>query len=118
MRIGELSKRTSLSRDTIRLYERSGLISSVPSKSSSNNYRDYPDETALTLELIGEAQAAGFTLAELRLFIATLQNSSDPGFNSDRFLADKIHEVEATIEKSKRFLKTLHKTRAALATPG
>ena len=81
MRIGELSKRTSVSRDAIRFYERNGLITSQPSASASNNYRVYPEDTALTLELIREAQAAGFSLSELRLFIDTLRNSSDPDFD-------------------------------------
>lgn len=118
MRIGELAKQTSVSRDTIRFYERHGLITSRPSVSSSNNYRIYPKDAALTLELIREAQAAGFTLAELRLFIATLQNSSDPDFDSDTFLEEKINEVERTIDRSMRFLQTLKLTRDALNVSG
>lgn len=118
MRIGELAKQSSVSRDTIRLYERHGLISSRPSGSPSNNYRIYPDEAALTLELIREAKAAGFTLAELRQFIATLENSSDPDFDSDAFLDRKISEVERTIAQSRRFLRTLKQTKDALNIAG
>lgn len=118
MRIGELAKQSSVSRDTIRLYERHGLISSRPSSSPSNNYRIYPDDAALTLDLIREAKAAGFTLAELRQFIATLENAADPDFDSDAFLDRKISEVECTIAQSRRFLRTLRQTKDALNVAG
>lgn len=114
MRIGELAKQTSVSRDTIRFYERHGLITSRPSASLSNNYRIYSEDAVPTLDLIREAQAAGFTLAELRQFITTLQNSSDPDFDSDAFLDRKIAEVERTIAQSRRFLRTLRQTKDAL----
>ena len=115
MRIGELSKRTTLSRDTIRLYERYGLIASEPSKSASNNYREYPEGTDLTLELIGDAQAAGLTLADLRQFLDATQDLSAPDFDGEDFLEQKIKMVEATIARSKRFLSTLKQAKDALS---
>ncbi len=114
MRIGELSQRTSVSRDTIRFYERSGLIGSRPSGSRTNSYRDYPEQTALTLELIREAQAAGFTLDELRTFIAQLESAPSDGFDGEAFLEEKIRDVEQTIRRSKRFLRTLRMAKQAL----
>lgn len=115
MRIGELSKRTDLSRDTIRLYERYGLIASEPSQSASNNYREYPEGTDLTLELIGDAQAAGLTLADLRQFLNATEDLSAANFDGEAFLEQKIKMVEATITRSKRFLVTLKQTRDALS---
>jgi len=44
MRIGELAKRSEVSRDTIRFYERNGLIFSMPSDSGTNSYREYFEE--------------------------------------------------------------------------
>ena len=117
MRIGELAARCDMSRDTIRFYERQGLIRSRPGDSATNNYRDYPDESVVTLDLVREAKAAGFTLAELRLFIGQLEMSGAEDFDGDAFLAAKIAEVEATIERSQRFLATLKQTQKALATP-
>jgi DNA-binding transcriptional MerR regulator len=115
MRIGELSKRTSVSRDTIRFYERNGLIKSRPSASATNSYRDYSEDAELTLELIREAQAAGFTLEELRRFIAQLEASPSDGFDGEAFLEQKIREVKQKIRRSKRFLRTLRMTKQALA---
>ncbi len=113
MRIGELAKRTGLSRDTIRFYERRGLIVSEPESGGTNSYRSYPEEAVLTLELIREAQDAGMTLADLTVFMA--QVGADDSEDGEAFLDAKIAEVEARIARSQRFLKTLRQTRAALA---
>ena len=115
MRIGELSRRVGLSRDAIRLYERRGLISSAPGGEATNNYRTYPEDAVMTLELIRDAQAAGVTLADLAILIGQISAADGDDFDGDAFLAEKIEEVERRIEQSSRFLDTLKQTRAALA---
>lgn len=115
MRIGELARRASVSRDTIRFYEKKGLIASLPGSSSTNNYRDYPESTVLTLELIKEARAAGMTLADLTIFIAQLEALSGTEFDGEDFLQTKIEDVEQNIRRSKKFLETLKATKKALA---
>ena len=115
MRIGELSRRVGLSRDAIRLYERRGLISSTPGGEATNNYRTYPEDAVMTLELIRDAQAAGVTLADLAILIGQISAADGDDFDGDAFLAEKIEEVERRIEQSSRFLDTLKQTRAALA---
>ncbi|WP_298818188.1 MerR family transcriptional regulator [uncultured Roseibium sp.] len=116
MRIGELARRADLSRDTIRFYEKKGLIRSVPSAGASNDYRDYSEETLFTLELITEAQAAGFTIADLRTFFRQLENAHEEDFEGEVFLQQKIEDVEETIRRSRRFLKTLKEAKAALVS--
>ena len=69
MLIGELSKKTGLSRDTIRFYEREGLIEAeTPVRKGffSNSYKDYTETVATTLFFIQRAKTLGFTLAEIR----------------------------------------------------
>lgn len=114
MRIGELSRRVGVSRDAIRLYERRGLIQSNPDESGANNYRVYPEDAVLTVELIRDAQAAGVTLADLSILIGQLAAAEGDDFDGDAFLAAKIAEVEARIAQSQRFLDTLKTTRQAL----
>jgi len=64
MRIGELAKISGLAPSRIRFYEASGLIRSVERK--ANGYRDYAPDTQWVLEIITGAQAAGFSLEEIR----------------------------------------------------
>ncbi len=114
MRIGELSKRSGLSRDTLRFYERQGLIASTPEPGASNSYRDYSDETLITLDWIAEAQSAGMTLADLTILLSQLEADGGEDFDGFAFLDAKIAEVEARIAQSRKFVATLRQTRAAL----
>lgn len=62
MRIGELAVATGLSNDTLRFYEKRGLLAA---RRSSNGYRDYPPEAVDWLRYVRTAQKLGFTLAEI-----------------------------------------------------
>jgi len=65
MLIGQLSRRTGFSKDTIRYYEKIALITvSAPRKGSS--YKDYPEELVHTLHAIRKYKDLGFTLEEIR----------------------------------------------------
>lgn len=67
MKIGELAQRTGLAASRIRFYERIGLLQTV--ERQPNGYRSYPDEAVLMLNLITNAQQAGFSLDELRTLL-------------------------------------------------
>jgi len=114
MRIGELARRTKLSRDTLRYYERLGLIGSAPGAEPTNRYRDYPEETVLALEQIADAQAAGLTIAELSVFLGQLDAAEAEDFDGEAFLQARIDEVEARIGRSRRFLAALKAAKDAL----
>ena len=60
--IGQVAKATGLPIDTIRYYEREGLIPAPQRRASG--YRDYPSSTVERLRFIGRAKELGFTLAE------------------------------------------------------
>ena len=62
MQIGTLSTRTGLSRDSLRFYEKRGLLQA---RRSDNGYRDYPEEAVQWLGYVRTAQQLGFTLAEI-----------------------------------------------------
>jgi len=62
MQIGEMADATGLSRDTLRFYEKRGLLRA---RRGANGYRDYPPETVEWLRYLRLAQSLGFTLAEI-----------------------------------------------------
>ncbi|MDH0646904.1 MerR family transcriptional regulator [Pseudomonas sp. GD03858] len=91
MRIGELASITGLAPSRIRFYEASGLIRSVERK--ANGYRDYDDDAVWVLEMITSAQAAGFSLEEIRQLLP----SNAEGWQHDELLAGlkrKVEEIE------------------------
>lgn len=115
MRIGEVSARSGLSRDTIRFYERNGLINSTKGKERTNTYRAYDPDVVARLQMVREAQNAGFSIAELKMFLRQLEYVDGNTFDADTFLQNKIAEVEHRIARAQLFLGTLRSTRQALA---
>jgi DNA-binding transcriptional MerR regulator len=62
MRIGEIAKRAGVTVDTVRFYERVGVLP-APARTESG-YRDYEPETAERIQLTRELQGIGFTLSD------------------------------------------------------
>lgn len=115
MRIGELVKQSGVGPDTVRFYERSGLIQSSPSDVDTNTYRNYPEETLERIAMIKQAQNAGFSIAEFSQLIERIEGPSMDFFDADQFLQQKIDEIEERLAQAKKFLKTLKATKAALS---
>jgi DNA-binding transcriptional MerR regulator len=63
LRAGEAARLAGVSTDTLRLYERKGLL--PPTRRSPNGYREYGPEACARVRLVRQAVAVGFTLGEL-----------------------------------------------------
>lgn len=103
--IGKLAKKTDVSIDSIRFYERRGLITE-PTRSESN-YRVYPLAAADQLRFIKKAQKLGFSLGEIR---ELLDLSHDPSAGKADVKArteEKINDIRGKILNLGRMLKAL-----------
>ena len=109
MKIGELAEKTGLSRDTIRFYERNSLISSEPSQSGTNSYRNYPNDLVERLNFISQARDAGMSVADLRDIFQALQGGCDPE-NGKRVVQRKIEELEENIARTHQVVRFLKDT--------
>ena len=63
MRIGEVARQAGVNVQTLRYYERRGLLREPARRSSG--YREYPPHTVRLIRFIKRAQELGFTLAEI-----------------------------------------------------
>lgn len=70
MKIGELARKAHVPIDTVRYYERNGLLPEPMRRESG--YRDYADADLARLRFVLRAKALGFTLAEVRELAALL----------------------------------------------
>lgn len=93
MQIGDLAEATGISRDTLRYYEKRGLL---VARRSGNGYRDYPAEAADWLRYIRTAQALGFTLQEIEADMPLL---SAPGGDSASALRAALQSKLAEIDR-------------------
>lgn len=98
MLIGELSKRTGFSHDTIRFYEKKGLISINRKERRDNNYKEYPESVYERLVLIKTVKTLGFTLNEIDEFIKAWGEESASCNNLQHHLAEKINRVDDQIK--------------------
>ncbi|WP_217544913.1 MerR family transcriptional regulator [Streptomyces sp. GbtcB6] len=94
MRIGGLAARAGMSRDTIRFYERIGLVTG---RRLANGYRDFPPETVAWLHYVRTAQTLGFSLAEIGRHFAELSEAPDTARALSTLFEEKIAVVDARI---------------------
>ena len=106
MRIGELSKATGVDIETIRFYEKSGLLE-APAR-SDNGYRDYDRPHLERLAFIRHCRALDMSLADVGLLLQSL-HSHDP-----QQLADVDALVDAQLGRVRARLKSMQALEAQL----
>ena len=95
LRSGQLAEAAGVNRQTLRYYERRGLLTEP--RRSLGGHRLYPPETVTTMRVIKAAQRLGFTLDEVAdlLDLGRHRHTAEPGLRSRA--ASKLAEVEASI---------------------
>lgn len=79
MRISKAAKAAGVGVETIRFYERKGLVAQ-PTRPAAGGFRSYPAETVARIQFIRQAQDIGFSLREIReLLSLQLDPSADCG---------------------------------------
>jgi len=101
MRSGELAAATGVSSDTLRHYERAGLLPAP--RRLANGYRVYSSDALATVRLIQRALAVGFTLAEIGVFLKERRSGSPPCRRVHALAAARLEETERQIERLTRF---------------
>ena len=94
--IGELGRRTGLAPSALRYYERVGLLAP---DGRANGRRYYSSASAERIALIRLCQDAGFTLAEVRAFVAA-GSRRHPSWTP--LMKAKLLDLEASIARAKR----------------
>jgi MerR family transcriptional regulator, copper efflux regulator len=98
MLIGELAKKTELSKDTIRFYQKIGLIRHIGRQSSQNNYKQYDSTTVERLKLIKRAKELGFTLNEIAMAIDAWQGNKLSKTEKIQIFQNKIVDIDRRID--------------------
>ncbi|MDX2010205.1 MAG: MerR family transcriptional regulator [Myxococcaceae bacterium] len=105
LRIGAFARKTGLSRDTIRFYERKGLL--VPTV-EANGYRTFDQRAVERAQAIQVAQGLGFSLGEIGRTIGEWELKGLTRAQRLKFIDEKTGELAARIaqlERMKRYLE-------------
>jgi DNA-binding transcriptional MerR regulator len=108
MLIGELCQKTDMTKDTIRFYEKVGLLSNVPRK--DNGYKDYTQTHAEQLNLLKHAKELGFTLNEIKELARLLFSNKLTPSEMNTFLKNKEQQIDNKVKKLLDFKQRINDT--------
>ena len=97
MRIGTVSREAGVNAQTLRYYERRGLLPKTGRLASG--YREYDPATVGLVRFIKNAQELGFTLNEIRELITLRENRSHSAEDVRRVATRKIEEMDRRIRQ-------------------
>jgi MerR family mercuric resistance operon transcriptional regulator len=106
--IGQLAKQADVGVETIRFYERQGLL--PPTPLTASGYRKYPERMVERLGFIQRAKTLGFTLSEIGELLELDAESATPGAEVREKAEAKLADIEARIgdlEQMRSALKEL-----------
>ena len=110
MLIGEVSIKTGFSRDTIRYYEKYGLIHSGRKERRLNNYKEYSEKTLLRLLSIKKMKSYGFTLNDISQMLELIDTDEASCNKLESKVIENISLIDQKIKELKNVKKLLSKS--------
>jgi DNA-binding transcriptional MerR regulator len=108
LKIGEVSRRAGVGIETLRFYERSGLLNR-PAR-SDGGYRLYDAKALKTLEFIKRAQSLGFTLEEIKRIIAESRAGQRPCAEVRETVRKRLAQLDEQMAQIRRYRNALATT--------
>lgn len=103
--IGELARRAGVRRETLRYYERRGLLK--PARRTSSGYRLYGRDSEERLRFIRRAQSFGFTLDEISVLLGLRVDSPRSCRRVAQILQAKLEDIARKLEELTHFQQQL-----------
>ncbi|TWI03848.1 Zn(II)-responsive transcriptional regulator/Cu(I)-responsive transcriptional regulator,TIGR02044/Hg(II)-responsive transcriptional regulator,TIGR02051 [Luteimonas cucumeris] len=100
MKIGELAQRSQVAIDTVRYYERQGLLPEPARRASG--YRSYASDDVVRLRFIRRAKSLGFTLQEIRELLELSAHRNDDMAALKALAAAKLDDISNKINELER----------------
>lgn len=113
MKIGELAKAAGVSRDTIRYYIETGLLSTT--KNPSNGYQVFTQSALSRLRFIKSAQGLGFRLEDIQLVFEDADDALSPCPRVRDIIVDRIAETRKRIAELSRLCANMENAVSAWA---
>ncbi len=116
MRIGAVATRADVNIQTVRYYERRGLLPKPPRTES--NYRLYSEDNVRRVRFVKRAQELGFSLKEIKELLALRIKSRATRAQVRERAEAKITDIEEKIRSLRAMKKTLTRLTAACCSGG
>lgn len=109
MRIGELAKKTTTQIETIRYYEKQGLLPEPPR--SEGNFREYQNLHEERLNFIRQCRSLDMSLDEIRRLLVIKDSPSAECGDVNQLVEDHVQHVEQRIAELQALAQQLHALR-------
>ena len=116
MTIGKVAGQAGVGVETVRFYEREGLIEEPPRRQSG--YRQYPEKTVFRIRFIRRSRELGFSLKEIRELLSLRASPLSQCADVRRRVEVKIEDIELRVRSLQRMKKALKKLATACSGKG
>lgn len=116
MRIGELARRSGTAAETVRYYEREGLLPAPPRQ--GGNYRDYGEAELARLKFIRHCRSLDLSLAEIRALLAVRDAPQASCAGVTGLIETHLAHVAQRIAELQQLRQQLERLREACTAPG
>jgi MerR family mercuric resistance operon transcriptional regulator len=103
--IGQVARKAGFGIETVRFYERNGLIAEPPRRTSG--YRQYPESVISRLQFIKRAKELGFSLREIKELLSLRLDPTTTCSDIRQRAAAKIADIESKIRSLERMKEVL-----------
>lgn len=114
MLIGEVCRKSGLSKDTIRHYEQIGLLKSKPLRAGTRVYRDYDDDTFERLSMVAYGKLMG---AKLSAMVSVIDRALSGESTEEERRAILLAQLDLVEKKIAQFEKMRDELRLMAADP-
>lgn len=104
MSIGEAARRAGVRTSALRFYEDAGIL---PKVARVNGRRRYDEKTVRMIEVLGFAQRAGFSLAEIKTLFSTGDPGSQLGERWRELAQTKLRELERLVKHAAQMRRAI-----------
>jgi Cd(II)/Pb(II)-responsive transcriptional regulator len=115
MHIGELAKRAGVRADTVRHYEKTGLLPAPPRR--PNGYRDFDEQHLERLAFIRHCRNLGMSLEDVRRLLEFIARPEADCDAVDRLIGEQIARVQARLASLRTLEQQLQVLRTQCGTP-
>ncbi|MGN8844418.1 Hg(II)-responsive transcriptional regulator [Niallia sp. Sow4_A1] len=104
-RISELAVKSCVNKETIRYYEKVGLLKEPPR--TNTGYRMFSEESVIRIKFIKRMQDLGFTLTEICKLLGVVDKDGERCNDMYNFVVNKVEEVQRKIRDLKKIEQIL-----------
>jgi MerR family mercuric resistance operon transcriptional regulator len=115
--IGKVAQRVGVGIETVRFYERQGLLNS-PARSPSSGYRLYESAVITRLQFIQRGKELGFTLNEIKELLSLRVDRGSPCKSVRAKAEAKLADIDGKLEALRKMKKALLRLTQACGRTG